>query len=528
MRPRDKFYSILYFLLLSAAFLYLANFILFSDIRKLVSSTPDDASYYLGIAENYSGGLGLTFDGINKTNGFQPLWQILLIPIFIFFRASPETMLRIVLLFQLFLITASALIFFRILAFYFEKIIILLSGSLFIVFVFFQSVNGMETALMIFMISIILFIVIKMKIFSGRNIKKEIVWGMMLGLLMLIRLDTVFIVISIAGFNLYYILFVSKNSKEDFLRISIIMIAAILTISPYLLYNYISFGNFIPISVYLKYGFNEAPLSDTLREILRYRETYFALIAIIYFIWFLFNSKRIKQNTDYFFCLSLAVLELGIMFSFVYLIFFLDWVIFYWYFIPYSLFISLVICIPAQYILSFKKIITGKLLILSITFLIAFYWGYKIYIGYRTGYDNPLGNWSVESYNAAQWSQANTEPSDVFAMKDTGHFGFFSNRNVINLDGLVNNFDYQDILKNKKLNEYLKNKKVKYIVQHAIWNRDDIVEGKYDTLNLNYMSHKYSVHSDPIIVKKENEVYRSASYFDGKHKVVFLIWKLNP
>jgi len=528
MRPGDKFYSILYFLLLSAAFFYLANFILFSDIRKLVSSTPDDASYYLGIAENYSGGLGFTFDGINKTNGFQPLWQILLIPVFSFLKTSPEAMLRIVLSIQLILITASSLIFSQILAFYFEKILILLSGSIFIIFVFFQSVNGMETSLMIFMISILLFTVIKMKIFSERNIKREIIWGVLLGLLMLIRLDTVFIVISIIVFNLCYILFISKTKKGDFLRIFIILIAATLTVLPYLFYNYISFGNIIPISVYLKHGFDEVSFTATLKEIFRYRETYFALTGIIYFTWFLLNSKRIKQNTNYFFCLCLAALELGIMFSFVYLIFFLDWVIFYWYFIPYSLFISLAICIPAQYILSFKKIINGGILILSVTFLISFYWGYKIYIGYRTVYDNPLGNWSVESYNAAQWSQANTDPSDVFAMKDTGHFGFFSKRNVINLDGLVNNFEYQEILKNKKLNEYLKNNKVKYIVQHAIWNRDDLVEGKYDTLNLNYMSHKYSVQSDPVIVKKENEVYRSAPYFDGKNKVVFLIWKLNP
>jgi len=54
------------------------------------------------------------------------------------------------------------------------------------------------------------------------------------------------------------------------------------------------------------------------------------------------------------------------------------------------------------------------------------------------------------------------------------------------------------------------------------------VEEKYDTLNLNYMSQKYSVHGDPVIVKKENEVYRSAPYFDGEYKIVFIIWELNP
>jgi len=217
MTNKDKLYLTFYFLLVSAAFFYMANYILFSDIRKLIISTPDDASYYLKIAQNYSEGNGLTFDGINSTNGFQPLWQLLIIPIFFVFKASPETSLRLILFIQLILMICSALIFYRILALYFDKIIILLSGVFFIVFVFFQSVNGLESTLMIFMISFVFYTVIRMKIFSVRDTKKEIIWGIMLGLLILSRLDMVFILLSIVLFNLYYILFISKNKKEDFL-----------------------------------------------------------------------------------------------------------------------------------------------------------------------------------------------------------------------------------------------------------------------------------------------------------------------
>lgn len=527
MKNSDKLYLTFYFLLISIVFFYMANFILFSDIRKLISTTPDDASYYLMIAENYCRGLGFTFDGINKTNGFQPLWQVLLIPIFAFSKTSPETSLRIVLFIQLILIIFSTLIFFRILIIYFEKIIILLSGVFFLSFVYTQSVNGMETALMIFIISVLFYTALKMKIFSQRNIRKEITWGVILGLLVLSRLDTIFIVLSIFVFNLYFILFISKNKEKDFLRILIIMSAAILTVSPYLLYNFITFGNIIPISGFLKYGFNQ-DFGVRLREIFKYRETYFAIGAIIYFIWFLFNFRRMIQNANYFFRVSLAVFSLGIILSFTYLIFFLNWVIFYWYFIPYSLFISLVICVPAKYFLSLKKTISTKIIIIVITFFVALYWGHKIYINYKTGYETGANNWNVESYNAAQWTKANTYPGDIMAMKDAGHFGFFSERSVINFDGLVNNFEYQEILKNKKLNEYLKNNNVKYLAQHAIWGRDDLVKGEYDTLHLNYSSHKYSVQSDPVIVKKKDEVYRSAPYFDGKFKVVFIIWKLNP
>lgn len=41
---------------------------------------PDDAYYYLRIAENAASGAGLSFDGVHLTNGFQFLWQMMLIP----------------------------------------------------------------------------------------------------------------------------------------------------------------------------------------------------------------------------------------------------------------------------------------------------------------------------------------------------------------------------------------------------------------------------------------------------------------
>jgi hypothetical protein len=42
----------------------------------------DDAYYYFGVARNLAGGHGSTFDGINPTNGYHPLWCWLLVPVF--------------------------------------------------------------------------------------------------------------------------------------------------------------------------------------------------------------------------------------------------------------------------------------------------------------------------------------------------------------------------------------------------------------------------------------------------------------
>jgi hypothetical protein len=42
----------------------------------------DDGYYYLEVAANLADGRGFTFDGINHTNGFHPLWQLAIVPVF--------------------------------------------------------------------------------------------------------------------------------------------------------------------------------------------------------------------------------------------------------------------------------------------------------------------------------------------------------------------------------------------------------------------------------------------------------------
>src|SRR5215471_14491586 len=44
--------------------------------------TFDDAFYYFGIARNVALGHGSTFDGINPTNGYHPLWMLVAVPFF--------------------------------------------------------------------------------------------------------------------------------------------------------------------------------------------------------------------------------------------------------------------------------------------------------------------------------------------------------------------------------------------------------------------------------------------------------------
>lgn len=75
----------------------------------------DDAFYYFQIARNVARGHGFTFDRLHLTSGFQPLWQLMLVPIF-WIVPGELAPIRVALLVQVALIAATAAMVYRLLA----------------------------------------------------------------------------------------------------------------------------------------------------------------------------------------------------------------------------------------------------------------------------------------------------------------------------------------------------------------------------------------------------------------------------
>jgi hypothetical protein len=63
--------------LFATTFVLEAVIVVRADRAWLVSRLPDDAFYYLEIGQRLSRGEGFTFDGVHATNGFHPLWQLM-------------------------------------------------------------------------------------------------------------------------------------------------------------------------------------------------------------------------------------------------------------------------------------------------------------------------------------------------------------------------------------------------------------------------------------------------------------------
>ena len=521
MTHTNKLYTVLINSIVAVIFLFAAGHVLFSDIANLISVTPDDASYYLKIAENYTFGKGFTFDNINGTNGFQPLWEFLIIPVmFISDSMSQENKLRIILFLQLILLSLSFIVFNKILSRYYSGKFILAFSICFAVFVYFNALNGMESSLMILLTSLLFRSAVNSEIFNEEK-GSGFFFGIILGLLILSRLDMIFIAVCI------FIFLIPGFRKDGLAKAFKIILGTSVIVLPYLLYNLTVFGNVIPVSGYLKAGFSIADITGKLRLLMQYRESYFLFFSVVFLIWHVLSERRSDEDRKNSFSAMVTVLIISNALLFLYMLLFLNWVIFYWYFIPFSLTFSVLTCIVFSNLLKDRKSAFLNISYFAVISFISVYWGYKIYFNYSPDKYSTGNNWNIESYNAAIWTRNHTDMQDNFAMKDAGHFSFFSGRNVINLDGLANNFEYQEVLKNKKLNEYLINNHVKYISQHALWKRDEITSGDYDTLSLKFVSHKYSAESDPVILHKADEVYRSEPYFDDGNRTVFIIWKLN-
>ena len=95
--------------------------------------SSDDGFYYFQVARNLAEGHGFTFDRINETNGFHPLWLFLITPIFAFAQVDKLIPLRALILFSAIISGASAILFYRILRGYASNGIAMLAGIAWIV-----------------------------------------------------------------------------------------------------------------------------------------------------------------------------------------------------------------------------------------------------------------------------------------------------------------------------------------------------------------------------------------------------------
>jgi hypothetical protein len=526
------------YVLIAAAFLSMSLFVALVGFDRVLTLMPDDAAYYYKIAENASEGKGLTFDGINRTNGFQPMWLAALVPLYRAYHGAPETMSRVILVLQTAILAAAALLLSATLARFFSRRTVIVSLLLFLFFVFVPAANGMESAVLVFFLALAFYAGARMAEAGGRDPKRELLLGVLLGFVVLARLDMIFLPLVAAAASLLSALG-GRGERRARLAGTLCLGAGVTAVVlPYLVYNKMSFGAVMPISGLLKSSFprlsDPAPALSSLGK----RALAGLVIAAVYAAYSIARLGRARSVGDAagraagrvgttsrlrFYRSAMTVTACAILLHFLHTIFFMKWAVFNWHYVPYILFGAVAVCEPVDRFLAPAGAKGRRALYWIAIAAIVAVGGVSVLRIVDRPYDR---DWGQAAYAAALWARDNTNANAVFAMKDAGNFSYFSERRVVNLDGVVNNLEYQAALRERNLRAYLAIKGVDYLVQHAFWDRPDVTRGEYDSLAVSYRSHRYECDSDSLVLRRSDEVYRSRPYFDGPYETVFIVWRI--
>lgn len=242
-------------LLLSAASSILIGIALFSLILRSNASLhefplTEDGYYLLSVSRNIALGNGITIDGQRLTNGFQPLLAALLVPVYAFFQGDRYLSLRGVLAVHWLVHVATACLLGAIVRtsvrqYHPERGEVAFWATVFLWlasrYVFLNSYNGLETG------CALLFYALAWRLYQRDWVQgwKLIGFGVVLGLLVLARIDAAIFVATLAGFEFFR----RRLSAQDrIVRVVALALVPFVISLPWWLYNLVFFGSLMPSS----------------------------------------------------------------------------------------------------------------------------------------------------------------------------------------------------------------------------------------------------------------------------------------
>lgn len=468
--------------------------ILLGDIDFLVQFIPDDAFYYFQTARNIVNGYGSTFDGHHLTNGYHPLWMLLLLPLAATIH-NPILFIKAVLLLGFLLNTVCAGLLYVLLRRITQVVWLAIVGTALYFLnrqVIFMSLNGLETGLasLLFMISLYLLVVDER---VGRDsFHSTFLTGVVLGLLFLARTDTAFFV---AAFVV-----IALISKSKRLWHGLLLIATMgLIVGPWLFWNWFHFGSFVQVSGFaVPYVLHENYVEETVFMgsklgfsfliwigflfLVLQDDTGFPLIAyqatIIYCFLVYVRAWRARSSIGEGLPIPVITAVCLLWLGGALLIFihtFIRWYPRTWYF-DQIVILSAVTLALALYILWLRTANSDRsqiLLLINASPAVARAAIALLFLTATiavTAYElkalkQPPFPHQVEMLDAAYWLQAHLQDHETASAFNAGIMGFFVSNRVINLDGVMNNAAY-DAIVDRELIEFLDTLSVNYYVDY--------------------------------------------------------------
>ncbi len=203
----------------------------------------DDAYYYYKVAQNITEGLGSTFDGINLTNGYHPLWMLICIPIFALARFDLILPLRVLLMVIAVIHSATSFLIFRLIKKHLSLTVAILASAFWSFNFYIHSTVyelGLETPIAAFAV---VTLISKLSDFEDRWRKQEVTpqqlvtLALVAALAMFSRLDLAFLAVIIGAWIIFRGTAIRYLLPLDILAIFVSMTGSVLLRTNFNTYN---------------------------------------------------------------------------------------------------------------------------------------------------------------------------------------------------------------------------------------------------------------------------------------------------
>ena len=455
------------------AWYLLSRFDLLNIIRDV---NVDDSFYYFQIARNLAAGHFSTFDGgITQTNGYHPLWMFLVTPFYWFMDA--ETALFGIKAFEIVLIAGAVLLI---------VVATRLAGQSWLLLfalppLFYRNFflfSGMEAAAALFMLGLLL---LALGLYARESTRWQWLLAATAFVLPWVRLEYVAISLT-ATAALGAALVWRQDSSGGVVGPSawrsliasattVPFLAALAGILAYLAYNWLVFGVVVPVSVMVKSAWSQRAwgeggysLFGNLQDVLEIPAFGYPLLVALEvcvytpLIWWL--SRGAGSRRDWLLlALLVGIFSLGVghIAKFVQTVLTVHPILqgqYRWYFVPAYLLEALIVPLRCYVLIwLIRRYVpqcrTARLLRLGVVLV-----GVVVLLAQSRFADpfrfvdrssssvSKFDHWLPAMYSGTQVANRILAEGSVVGSWDSGIAGYFSRFPVVNLDGLVNSYDY--------------------------------------------------------------------------------------
>lgn len=513
------------------------------SVPSAVDGVPDDAFYYLQVARNVALGHGSSFDGVEPTNGYHPLWLGLLVPVYALTGPDSEIGMRGALGLSI-LLGMGILIWLREIArreigpFGALLALLLMAWPRF----FGQTVNLLETGLLLFLYLTIIGLHSRFASDgAGFTPRREFLFGIVVGLACLARLDTVFLLLA---FGIAGLVSAVRHPSGDAgivrraWRNVRFLCVAVGVVAPYLFWNLQTFGHLQPISGAMKSSFPNVQL--TFRYVTEFPEFgALFLVGVGYALAWLRRGSPVLPPPKFTgnaaasaptLPSSLAIFGMAAAFHLGYTVCFMQWGVDRWHYgllLPIGLLglPHLVTRLPLHRVFAGAPWLPWTVVVLgTVGAVLVQVYSFRL----------REGRYGDVSREVALWAQEHLPADAVFATTDAGVFGYFSERTTINLDGLINNYRYREEVRAGRFAAYLRDRGVQYILDQYSAGNEAWVSGEYESRPYRVWFHPEHRVAGQVTLFREDEVYRvivqtrTALASAEREPNAIVMWRFHP